>query len=99
VIHRFPAAFGSYRLAAVISCSASATVYRAQDTSHHDRVVALKVFSRALSADPAFRARFRLDAALVGALREPHVVPPPLRRDRRRALTIRVWDLAVRAAW
>jgi hypothetical protein len=67
--------FGPYRLDTVLSRGAVATVYRARDTSHHDRVVALKVFDQALSADPAFRARFRRDAGLLSALREPHVVP------------------------
>jgi hypothetical protein len=67
--------FGPYRLDAVLSRGAAATVYRARDTSHHDRVVALKVFDQALSADPVFRARFRRDAGLLSALREPHVVP------------------------
>jgi hypothetical protein len=69
------AMFGPYRLATVLSRGPSATVYRAHDTSHHDREVALKVFSRQLSADPAFRERFRRDAGLLSALREPHVVP------------------------
>lgn len=67
--------FGPYRLDAVLSRGTAATVYRARDTSHHDRVVALKVFDQALSADPVFRARFRRDAGLLSALREPHVVP------------------------
>jgi hypothetical protein len=67
--------FGPYRLDAILSRGAAATVYRARDTSHHDRVVALKVFDRALSADSVFRARFRRDAGLLSALREPHVVP------------------------
>ncbi len=69
------ALFGPYRLVGVLSRGASATVYRAHDTSHHDREVALKVFSRQLSADPAFRERFSRDAGLLSALREPHVVP------------------------
>jgi hypothetical protein len=69
------APFGPYRLVGVLSRGPSATVYRAHDTSHHDREVALKVFSRSLSADPAFRERFRRDAGLLSALREPHVVP------------------------
>ncbi|TWF77846.1 hypothetical protein FHX44_113761 [Pseudonocardia hierapolitana] len=37
--------------------------------------MALKVFDQAPSAAPAFRARFRRDAGLLSALREPHVVP------------------------
>jgi serine/threonine protein kinase len=69
------AQFGPYRLAAVLSRGPSATVYRAHDTSHDDRVVALKVFGPELSANPAFRERFRRDAGRLSALREPHVVP------------------------
>jgi hypothetical protein len=69
------AQFGPYRLDAVLSRGRSATVYRAMDTGHDDRVVALKVFDRRLSAEPEFRARFRRDAGLLSTLREPHVVP------------------------
>jgi hypothetical protein len=67
--------FGPYRLEEQFSLGPTAAVYRAVDTSHGDRVVALKVFSPQLSADPDFRARFRSDAAMLSALREPHVVP------------------------
>ncbi|GAA0937223.1 hypothetical protein [Pseudonocardia zijingensis] len=67
--------FGPYLLDAVLARSGAATVYRARDTSHHERVVALKVFDRRLSADPGFRERFRRDAGLLSALREPHIVP------------------------
>jgi hypothetical protein len=70
-----PAMLGPYRLVAVLSRGPSATVYRALDTSHDDREVALKVFAPPLSADAAFRERFRRDAGLLSALREPHVVP------------------------
>jgi WD40 repeat protein len=67
--------FGRYRLDEQLSHGAAATVYRAVDTSQGDRIVALKVFSPLLSADPGFRARFRSDAAMLSELREPHVVP------------------------
>jgi len=69
------AQFGPYLLDAVLARGGSATVYRARDTSHDERVVAVKVFDRRLSADPGFRERFRRDAGLLSALREPHVVP------------------------
>ncbi|MHA6623543.1 protein kinase family protein [Pseudonocardia sp. DLS-67] len=69
------ALFGPYRLVEVLSSGPSAIVYRAHDTSHDGREVALKVFGRQLAGDPAFRERFRHDAGLVSALREPHVVP------------------------
>jgi serine/threonine protein kinase len=66
--------FGPYRLVELLASSARASVHRAVDRRHDDRIVALKIFAPALSADPAFRARFRLDAAALSALREPHVV-------------------------
>ena len=67
--------FGPYRLDGLLGHGPSATVYRAVDSSHGNRVVALKVFSPQLSADAGFRERFRHDASVLGALREPHIVP------------------------
>ncbi len=70
-----PPEFGPYRLVELLSSSTVANVYRATDRRHDDRVVAVKIFSPALSADPAFRTRFRADAAALSALHEPHIVP------------------------
>lgn len=70
-----PGWLGPYRLDEVIACTPAATVYRAADTGHGDRAVALKVFAPHLCADPAFRERFRHDAAVLGGLRQPHLVP------------------------
>jgi hypothetical protein len=67
--------FGPYRLVELIASSPVANVYRATDRRHDDRVVAVKIFAPALTADPAFRTRFRADAAALSALQEPHVVP------------------------
>jgi hypothetical protein len=67
--------FGPYRLIELISSSTVASVYRATDRRHDDRVVAVKIFAPWLSADPAFRTQFRTDAAALSALQEPHVVP------------------------
>jgi hypothetical protein len=69
------AAFGPYRLDGVIASSDVATVYRATDTRHGGREVALKLFGPELSADPAFQERFHRDVALLGVLRPPNVVP------------------------
>jgi hypothetical protein len=69
------AAFGPYRIEELISQSATASVHRATDTRHGGRAVALKLFAPHLSADPAFRDRFRRDVGMVSALRDPHVVP------------------------
>lgn len=69
------AAFGPYRIEELISQSATASVYRATDGRHGGRTVALKLFAPHLSADPTFRERFRQDAGLLSAVRDPHVVP------------------------
>jgi hypothetical protein len=66
--------FGPYLIVERISQSGTASVYRARDSRHGGRAVALKLFAPHLSADPAFRERFRRDAGLLSALREPHVV-------------------------
>jgi serine/threonine protein kinase len=47
-------------------------VYRARDT-RLNRTVAVKVLSRALAADPQFRARFEREAQAVAALSHPHI--------------------------
>lgn len=67
--------FGPYRIEDELGRGTSGVVYRARDTGHDGRVVALKILDPRLSADPAFRARFHRDAAVLGAVREPHVVP------------------------
>jgi serine/threonine protein kinase len=67
--------FGPYRLVELLSSTPVANLYRAADRRHDDRMVAVKIFAPSLSGDPAFRTRFRLDAAALSALREPHVVP------------------------
>ena len=49
------------------------TVYRATQLSL-ERVVALKLLTADLSADPAFRERFRREGLLQAALDHPHIV-------------------------
>ena len=49
------------------------TVYRATQLSL-ERVVALKLLTAELSADPAFRERFRREGLLQAALDHPHIV-------------------------
>ena len=67
--------FGPYRIERLLGRGGMGEVYRAVDTSQNDRVVALKVLSPAMSADPEFAGRFRREAHLAAGISEPHVVP------------------------
>ncbi|OPE51314.1 serine/threonine protein kinase, partial [Mycobacterium intermedium] len=66
--------FGPYRLRRLVGSGAMGDVYEAEDTVK-ERVVALKLMSHTLSADPVFRARMQREARTAGRLQEPHVVP------------------------
>jgi serine/threonine protein kinase len=65
---------GGYVIEKKIGSSTMAAVYRARE-ERLDRVVALKVLSPTLAADPDFRARFLDEFQKVAALEEPHIVP------------------------
>lgn len=67
--------FGPYRLEALLGRGAMGEVWRAVDTSQADRVVALKMLGAWLGGDPAFADRFRREAALVGRLTSPNIIP------------------------
>src|SRR4051812_38538187 len=49
-------------------------VWRAYDTATN-RMVAVKVLSTHLAADPAFEQRFRREAFAAAGLNNPHVIP------------------------
>lgn len=66
--------FGPYRLRRLVGSGAMGDVYEAEDTVR-ERVVALKLMSQTLSADPVFRTRMQREARTAGRLQEPHVVP------------------------
>jgi serine/threonine kinase PknH len=66
--------FGPYLLNRLLGSGAAGAVYQAQDTVH-ERVVALKLLSPSLSADPAFRERMEREVLVAERLDEPHVIP------------------------
>ncbi len=66
-------AVAGYRIDGTLGEGGMGTVYRATQLSL-ERVVALKVLTAELSADPAFRERFRREGLLQAALDHPHIV-------------------------
>ena len=62
-----------YRIDGTLGEGGMGTVYRATQLSL-ERVVALKVLTAELSADPDFRERFRREGLLQAALEHPHIV-------------------------
>ena len=67
--------FGRYKL---LGKGGMGQVYKAYDTAL-DRVVAVKILSTHLSEDTRFRERFRREAHTTARLREPHIIPIPLK--------------------
>jgi serine/threonine protein kinase len=68
-----PTVVAGYRIDGTLGEGGMGTVYRATQLSL-ERVVALKLLTAELSADPAFRERFRREGLLQAALDHPHIV-------------------------
>jgi hypothetical protein len=67
--------FGPYLLGELLGRGGMGEVHRATDTTQDNRVVALKLLAPHLSADEAYRARFRRECETAARLDDPHVVP------------------------
>lgn len=67
-------AFGSYRIEQPIGRGGMSSVYRATHTAL-ERVVALKVMSRALASERVTRERFMNEWRIAAALRHPNILP------------------------
>src|SRR6478609_457506 len=66
------ARLGAYEIVSRLGEGGMGAVYRARDT-RLDRTVAIKVLTRALAADPDFRARLEAEARAIAALNDPHI--------------------------
>ncbi|WP_107654367.1 serine/threonine-protein kinase [Nocardia suismassiliense] len=64
--------FGHYRLDRLLGSGGTGQVWLAHDSSA-DRVVALKVLSASVAADPKYRQRFTREARLAAQVRGPHL--------------------------
>jgi hypothetical protein len=63
-----------YRLEAQVGAGGMAVVFRARD-GRLGRVVALKILSPALAANPAFRRRFIAESRAAAVVDNPHIIP------------------------
>jgi serine/threonine protein kinase len=63
---------GPYEVREKLGEGGMGEVYRARDT-RLDRIVAIKVLSAQLAADPQFRQRFDREARAISALEHPHI--------------------------
>jgi serine/threonine-protein kinase len=66
------ARLGPYEIVGTLGAGGMGEVYKARDT-RLDRIVAVKVLSEQLAADPHFRARFDLEARAISQLAHPNI--------------------------
>jgi eukaryotic-like serine/threonine-protein kinase len=64
---------GTYQIQGILGVGGMSCVYQAFDTQLQ-RPVALKVLTKAASAQPGFEQRFRQEALILARMRHPHIV-------------------------
>lgn len=69
------APFGRYRLVELLGRGGMGEVWRAHDTAHNNRVVAIKLLAAHLASDHTFAQRFRREADAAARLNNPHIIP------------------------
>ena len=63
---------GPYEIQSTLGAGGMGEVYKARDT-RLDRIVAIKILSQTLAADPQFRERFDREARTISQLSHPHI--------------------------
>src|SRR5213082_1950618 len=63
---------GPYEILSAIGAGGMGEVYKARDT-RLDRIVAIKVLTEGLAADPQFRDRFEREARTISQLTHPNI--------------------------
>jgi serine/threonine protein kinase len=67
--------FGRYRPIELLGSGGMGEVWRAHDTAHNNRIVAIKLLAPHLASDRTFVERFRREADAAARLNNPHVIP------------------------
>lgn len=67
--------FGRYRLVERLGRGGMGEVWRAYDTAHNNRIVAIKLLAPQWASDRTYVQRFRREADAAAQLNNPHIIP------------------------
>lgn len=71
---QIPTSIGNYRIVSLLGSGNMGVVYKAKQSSLHDRLVAIKVLSPLLNNDARFVERFHREALALAKISDPHVM-------------------------